>query len=123
MNDYRRQQTSICAHLGKLGPDLEDGELGEKVLLQLPHQVCNSSQVTYENDAGLVTESILLLLPRFALLSPNSLIHITSLMIQREKLERMKEFGRIVRTCNTAQVIRHPPICVVDLSIRIGIYK
>lgn len=29
--DYRRQQTSICAHLGKLGPDLEDGELGEKV--------------------------------------------------------------------------------------------
>lgn len=26
------------------------------------------------------------------------------LCIQREKLERMKEFGRIVRSCNTAQV-------------------
>jgi hypothetical protein len=52
INDYRRQQTASCAHLGKLGPNLEDEELGEK----------------------------------------------------REKLERMKEFSRIVRTCNTAQI-------------------
>ncbi|XP_024391699.1 uncharacterized protein [Physcomitrium patens] len=52
LNDYRRQQSAACVQLGKLGPDLEDEELGEK----------------------------------------------------REKLERMKEFGRIVRSCNTAQV-------------------
>ncbi|KAG0610302.1 hypothetical protein M758_7G055000 [Ceratodon purpureus] len=55
ISDYRRQQTAACVQLGKLGPDLEDEELGEK----------------------------------------------------REKLERMKEFGRVVRSCNTAQVTRH----------------
>lgn len=32
LNDYRRQQSAACVQLGKLGPDLEDEELGEKVM-------------------------------------------------------------------------------------------